>query len=123
MKIKYRGKTTNISAREVSVFGKFSGLMFKSRDTDNLLFEFRKNTRMSIHSFFVFFPFIAIWLDAKNKVIGARIVSPFTLKVNPLKDFRRLIEIPINRKNRKIVQFFLGKGHNLLIHSSVRRKI
>jgi uncharacterized membrane protein (UPF0127 family) len=76
------------------------GLMFRTRKTRPLLFEFDKNTRSSIHSFFVFFPFNAIWLDENNKIIEQRKVKPFTFCIRPRKPFRKLIEIPINmRKN------------------------
>jgi uncharacterized membrane protein (UPF0127 family) len=70
------------------------GLMFRTRKTSPLLFEFKKNVRMAIHSFFVFFPFKAIWLDENNRIIAQKIVKPFTFCVCPRKPFRKLIEIP-----------------------------
>jgi len=70
------------------------GLMFRTRKTRPLIFEFSKNTRMPIHSFFVFFPFHAVWLDKNNKIIEQRKAKPFTFCVRPKKPFRRLIEIP-----------------------------
>jgi len=75
---------------------KYIGLMFRTRKTKPLIFEFSKDVIMAIHSFFVFFPFKAIWLDKKGKVIEKRIVKPFTFHVCPKKAFRKLIEIPIN---------------------------
>ena len=85
------------TAKKVKGFGMISGLMFRTRKTRPLVFEFKKNTRMAIHSFFVFFPFHAVWLDKNNRIIEQRKVKPFTFCVRPKKPFRKLIEIP-NRK-------------------------
>ena len=109
MKISYKNKKIKIPVKLVSAFGKFSGLMFKTKNTENLLFEFKKETKLSIHSFFVLFPFLAIWLDKKNKVINFKKVNPFTPKINPKKSFSKLIELPFNDKNKKIIRFFVGK--------------
>ncbi len=95
--------------RRVSGFGRISGLMFKTKETDNLLFGFHRNTRLAIHSIFVFFPFLAIWLDENNKVLNYKIVKPFSLHIAPQKSFRKLLEIPLNEKNMKISRFFVGK--------------
>ena len=81
-------------AKKVKGLGMISGLMFRTRKTSPLVFEFKKDTRMAIHSFFVFFPFKAIWLNSENKIIAQKIVKPFTFCVRPRKQFRKLIEIP-----------------------------
>ena len=81
-------------ARKVSGLGKILGLMFRTRKTKPLLFEFDKDTRIAIHSFFVFFPFKAIWLDENNRIIEQKIVKPFSFCVKPRRAFRKLIEIP-----------------------------
>ena len=109
MKILFKKKRIEIPIKKVSQFGKFSGLMFKSKNTENLLFEFKKETKTSIHSLFVFFKFLAIWLDKENKVIDSKIVNPFIPKISPKKSFSRLIELPFNNKNKKILRFFVGK--------------
>ena len=82
-------------AKRARGFGMISGLMFRTRKTSPLLFEFKKYVRMAIHSFFVFFPFKAIWLDENNKIIAQKIVKPFTFCVRPRRPFRKLIEIPL----------------------------
>jgi len=74
------------------------GLMFKLRNTSALLFGFKKPFEKAIHSFFVFFPFVGVWLDDKNQVVEVRLVRPFTLKCKPKKKFTRLVEIPISSK-------------------------
>jgi uncharacterized membrane protein (UPF0127 family) len=110
MKIYFNKKKIDIKVRKLGFFGKGTGLMFKFRNTENLLFEFRKPGRHAIHSFFVFFPFLALWLDEKNRVLERKIVFPFKATVKPKKEFYKLIEIPVNRKNSRIIGFFVDKG-------------
>ena len=110
MIIYYKNKKINISVKKVSVFGKITGLMFKKKTTESLLFDFKKKTKMRIHSYFVFFNFLTVWLDEKNKVLEWRIVKTFTLSIKPKNYFVKLIEIPINKKNEEIVKFFVGGG-------------
>ena len=109
MKIFYKKRKIEIPAEKVSQFGKISGLMFRTRETKNLLFIFKKKTRIKIHSFFVFFKFLAVWLDGKNKIVEWKIVKPFSLGYAPKKSFSKLVEIPVNEKNRKIIRFFVDK--------------
>lgn len=106
----FRGKRFKIKSRKSSLFGKYVGLMCKSSETENLLFEFKKDVNLSIHSFFVFFRFLAIWLDEKNEVVDFKIVKPFCFSVRPKNKFRRLIEIPFNKENKKIITYFSKKG-------------
>jgi uncharacterized membrane protein (UPF0127 family) len=106
IKVGFRGKSIGIDVRKVSFVGKFTGLMFKAKKTENLLFEFRKKEKWAIHSWFVFFPFLALWLDEKNKVIEHKIVRPFRSSVRPEKKFLRLVEVPINMRNREIIRLF-----------------
>lgn len=105
MKIILDDKKISIEVKSVGFFGKFSGLMFKEREKARaLLFEFKKPTKIKIHSFFVFFPFIAIWLDEKNKIVDFRVVKPFNLAVSSKKLFKRLVEIPINERYRDLIK-------------------
>lgn len=110
MRIYYKKKHFTVDVKKVSLFERFSGLMFKNSMTDNLLFEFKKDNDLSIHSLFVFFPFLALWIGDKNKVIDFRIVESFSLSVTPKRKFRKLVELPMNKKNKKIFDFFVGKG-------------
>ena len=72
------GKRVLVNVRRAEFFSKFFGLMFKSKNTENLLFEFKNDVKISFHSFFVFFSFLIIWLNPKNDVIEWRIVKPFS---------------------------------------------
>jgi len=78
--------------------------MFRSKECDNLLFGEAK----AIHSWFVFFPFLAVWLDSNNEVMASEVVRPFTMRVLPRKGSSKLIEIPINKRNHEILEFLVG---------------
>lgn len=104
--IKYKKKKISVVADNCNLLKKFIGLMFSRRENAKvLLFGFKKRQKISIHSFFVFYPFIAAWLDKKNKVVDLKIVRPFIPIVYPKKPSFSLIEIPINKNYRKIVEF------------------
>lgn len=108
IKVSFRGKKFNIKAKELSALGKLIGLMFKSKECDSLLFDFGGEGKWSIHSFFVFFPFLAVWLDKKNNVLDYRVVKPFAFSVQPKNKFAKLIELPVNKKNEKLIGRFLS---------------
>ena len=105
----YKNKKIKINVRKVSFFGKFLGLMFKSRNTDNLLFPFEKGVNVGLHSFFVFFSFLILFIDDKNRIKEYRIVKPFLPYVRARNKFRKVIELPLNNKNSEIIGFFVGK--------------
>ncbi len=104
LRVGFGSRKINIKARKLSFKEQFVGLMFKSKNSENLLFDLPG--KWGVHSFFVFFPFLALWLNEKNKVIGHKIVKPFTFYVNPGKKFARLVEIPLNDKNKAIISVF-----------------
>ena len=110
MIIDYKNQQIKIPVKKVSEFGKFMGLMFKKKTTENLLFEFNKKTRIRIHSCFVFFDFLAIWINGNDKIIEFKIVKPFSFIIKPKSYFVKLIEIPLNEKNEEIIEFFVGEG-------------
>jgi len=76
-----------------SFFSKVRGLMFR-RKSKPLLFIFDKPTRISIHSFFVRFPFIAVWF-LNGKPVDKMLVMPWKFSVNSRKEFDMLLEIPV----------------------------
>jgi uncharacterized membrane protein (UPF0127 family) len=105
----YKGKKIKAKAKECSLFEEFKGLMFSKKEkAEILLFEFSIKQKIRIHSFFVFYDFLAVWLDDKNNVVDIKKVNPFRFCVSPKKACFKLVEIPLNRKNRKIaLKFFL----------------
>ena len=103
MKIYLKGKKIDVDVRKVNGLGFVRGLMFKNKNCDNLLFSFNRDVSMAIHSWFVGFDFLAIWLDSKKRVIEYRIVKPWSFHIKPKKKFRYLVEMPVNEENRNII--------------------
>lgn len=105
IKVGLGNKKFVVNARKLSLAKQAAGLMFRTRECDNLLFD--RRGRWAIHSLFVFFPFLAVWLDEKNRVLEYKLVKPFSSHVIPRNDFAKLVEIPINKKNERAIKFFL----------------
>lgn len=99
----YRKNKISLFAEECSFFRRFTGLMFSGRKNAKiLLFNFKKPWKIRIHSFYVFFPFIAVWLDKEDNIIALKTVKPFTLSVSSKKPAFKLVEIPINERYKEI---------------------
>ena len=86
-----------------NIIERFFGLMFRSKKTKALLFDFKKRNKLGLHSFFVFFPFIALWLDEENNVLELRKVKPWKLFVGPNNSFFKILEIPVNKRYKTII--------------------
>jgi len=98
-----RNKRIILEAKVARGFGRVSGLMFSRRETAKiLLFKLKKPGKLAIHSLFVFYPFLAIWRDSDGKIMEIRKVKPFSGYVCPRKSFSSFVEIPLNRKYKKI---------------------
>lgn len=106
--VRYKGKRISIHSHSLSFFGMIRGLMFRKVNTNILFFDFR-GLNPSIHSWFVFFPFIAVWLSHDYRVVSVKIVRPFQAYVSPEKKAAYLIEIPAFYKYEKLWGFFVGK--------------
>jgi uncharacterized membrane protein (UPF0127 family) len=96
----------NLKIKPTGFFSRGVGLMFRTRKTTPLLFDFQRDSRASITSYFVLFPFLALWLDKNNRVVEHKIIQPWKLKVKPRNKFRKLVEVPINNKNIEIINHF-----------------
>lgn len=97
-------KEISIKVHIIKGMEKYSGLMFaKKQRAKALLFEFDKPVKLAIHSFFVFFPFIAIWIDENDKLIEIKRVAPFSFYVRPKKKFKSFVEIPFNKRYNKVL--------------------
>ncbi|MEX2017534.1 MAG: hypothetical protein WD876_03610 [Candidatus Pacearchaeota archaeon] len=99
--LKYRGKIVYLNVKKIVGF---MGFMFKRESTDAVMFNFNKKVNMGIHSFFVFFTFLAVWLDDKNRVVGIKVIKPFSSCIAPQKPISRVVEIPFNKKYKKIIE-------------------
>lgn len=106
-------KVLDLNVNKTGVFSRGFGLMFKSKNTENLLFEFNNETRTSFTGLFVFFPFLILWLDKKNNVVEKKMVRAFEFSIKPKKNYRKVVEVPVNEKNREIIDFFVGKSRRV----------
>ncbi len=109
MKINFKGKDIEIpNVKECKGLAMGKGLMFSRREKAKaLLFNFSEPTKMAIHSFFVCFPFIAVWLDEKNQVIEIKKIKPFVPKASSVNLYYKLLEIPINKTYQDIVKILV----------------
>ncbi|HRZ85305.1 MAG TPA: DUF192 domain-containing protein [Candidatus Paceibacterota bacterium] len=96
------------SIKKTNFFSKFSGLMFRRKEKSNVLL-FETGKRISIHSFFVFFEFVCLWLDNENNVLEWKIIKPFSVREISNYKFTKIIEIPINRKCNELVNLIVGE--------------
>ena len=111
MRLKIDKDSFELDAKICNELGKAKGLMFRRREKASaLIFDFSPKTRLAIHSLFVFFPFLAIWLDDRNRVIEIKRVEPFVFSVSPEKVFSRLIEIPENEKYKWVIARILSRN-------------
>ncbi len=115
--LKFKGKKIEVEAKRLSKLEMVFGLMFKRREKARALFFNWKNIR--IHSCFVFFPFVALWLDTENNVVDMKLVKPFKLGLSSRKSCRRLLEIPLNESYREIVSILVGGKHLKRINSMI----
>ena len=104
MKIYLKGKGVDVKARVCGSLGMMRGLMFRSKNTGNLLFEYSGK----IHSWFVFFDFLAVFLDDKNKVLETKVVKPFTAYFGSEKPYSKILEIPLNTNTQKLAKMLVG---------------
>lgn len=99
----FGNKKISFDARVADGIWRGIGLMFSRPERAKILiFPFEKPTRMAIHSLFVFFPFIAVWLDSDGKVMEIKRVKPFSGYICPKSPYISLVEIPLARKYKRI---------------------
>ena len=105
----YKKKKISLNAFECVGNERMRGLTFRRRKNARaLLFEFDELCREPIHSIFVFFPFVGVWLDGK-RLVGIKTVKSFLPFIRPKRPFDRLIEIPLSDKYKKEVALIVGK--------------
>ena len=108
IKFNHKGKKIYLNLKICRGLWEGIGLMVSRREKgEALLFEFKKPVKMAIHSWFVFFPFVAIWFDENNKIIEIKLVKPFENYILPKKSFTKLIEIPINKKYQEVISLLV----------------
>ena len=96
--LNYKSKKFGLNVEVCNWFRRFWGLMFCRREkAKSLMFVFDKPKNISIHSYFVFFSFVVIWLDDKNKIVDLRRVKPLEFRISSRKPFTKIVEIPVNK--------------------------
>ena len=90
----YEGKKKKTIQVKVckTIWSKFSGLMFR-KNSPPLLFVFKKEQTLSIHSFFCK-PFTTVWLDDKKTATKKLFVENWKLNFSGMGKY--LLEIPIS---------------------------
>ncbi len=76
-----------------------------------IVFPFKKPTKYgaSIHSFFVFFNFYAIYINKEGFISEKILVKPFELRITPKEEAICLIEIPVDFGEKFKVGEYFGK--------------
>ncbi|MFW5846780.1 MAG: hypothetical protein ACOCUU_01350 [Nanoarchaeota archaeon] len=106
--LNYKNKKIQLKVQKLSKIEMFKGLMFEKKENSYIkLFEFPYNSKWKIHSCFVFFSFLAVWLDDKNNIIEIKTIKPWKLSITPKKKFKKLVEIPLNNKNFSVTKFLV----------------
>ena len=102
----YKEKRFGLELKEMkNFFQKARGLMFRrSKNAEALLFSFNKPVDLALHSFFVFFDFIVIWINENGKVLEKRKIKPWKANIKTAKKYSKVIEIPFNDKYTHIIK-------------------
>ena len=89
---------------------RFRGLMFRKKPVV-IVFPFKKPTKYgaSIHSFFVFFDFYAIYINKEGIISEKILVKPFQFRITPKEETICLIEIPTSLEREFNVGDYFGK--------------
>ena len=111
--LNYNGRKLFLKVFDCNFAERGRGLMFSKRENARaLLFDFKKPTGEIIHSFFVFFKFLAVWCDEKNNVLEIKIVNPFNPYINCKKPWIKLIEIPMSSFYCREIKFLCSQSHS-----------
>jgi uncharacterized membrane protein (UPF0127 family) len=82
----------NFKVKECSTFlSQFRGLIFQPKK--NLLFNFKKETKINLHMFFVFYPIDIIFINKEHVVIKKVRAYPFQPFIRGIK-CKYILEIP-----------------------------
>ena len=80
-----------------TILGQTKGLMFTPKKT--IVFEFNREQKTPLHTFFVFYPITVLFLNAEKKVVEQTTMKPFTF-YNPTKKAKYIIELPYKTRTK-----------------------
>ncbi len=80
-----------------SIFSRTRGLMFHPKLNSGegiiLVAQGQSTAQTSIHSFFVFFSFDALWLNEQKQVVDKKTVQPFHMLITPQSPAKYVLEL------------------------------
>ena len=101
-KFNFKGRKIEIDLKKCGGIMQGMGLMFRTGETEALLFEMKNK---AIHSLFC--PrFLAVWLDEKDNVVDYKLVKSWKGYIKSNRDFSKLIEIPVGKRYKAILKVF-----------------
>lgn len=110
IKIGFHNLIFELSVKKLKGLEKGIGLMFSLRKRAKaLLFEFNNPQKINLHSLFVFFPFLVLWLDKENNVLDFKMAKPFRFNISSTKPYSKIIEIPLNSKYRNLIKILVER--------------
>jgi uncharacterized membrane protein (UPF0127 family) len=116
MIILYKNKKINMPhVKKLSGIKNFTGgLMFCRREKARaILFEFKNPSTFNFTSFFVFFPFVIIWMDKNENILDINVVKPFKWYIPSKKTYFKVLEVPINHFYRRQISSLVGNQKSL----------
>ncbi len=91
MKVKINNRNIEVEYYK-GFFKNMRGLMFSKKKNILLEATHESRTNSAIHSFFVFFPFYAIFLNSRKEVVDFKRVKPFSF-YKPKKAAKYILEV------------------------------
>jgi uncharacterized membrane protein (UPF0127 family) len=113
--LKFGKRKLLLNIKKQSFFEIGRGLLFYSREKAPILMYKSNNPKLdAIHSWFVNFPFLAIWLDKNNNILEIRRIDPWKIHANHDGNWNKLIEVPISKRYDDKIKLLVGiaKGLN-----------
>ncbi len=101
MKVKIGKNSFNVTPCR-TFLSYIAGLMFRFPKNNGLIFIFKNERYVSLHTIFVFYPIYILYLNKNKEVTRIKKAMPFTLIISPTK-CKYILELK-NLKNIKLGQ-------------------
>lgn len=110
------GRIFEVLIKDCNFMQKIFGLMFSNKEKSRALkFSFNKPVNYALHSFFINYSFMVLWLGRENNILEIRKVRPWKFNIKSKIKFHSIIEIPINEfyTKRGLINGLLQKMREL----------